>query len=149
MIKIIKKVVIKTLLKSVSLNFLFFFHLSDEYTNISSHILVHRWNVWNILVISCVCAMSCDGKTELQNGWSPASEDTCCSFSVWVYVSAWAWCFCVLFSLRVYRNLEIMHTCIQIPSSQLSNSLSGWNSGAHVESAHRLASHQTLRSRLY
>jgi len=99
-----------------------------------------------------VMAMSHSFGVKLQNGWSPAKEDTCCSLSVWVYACAWAWCFCVLFfslclsKLRSYAYVYIDSSSSLYPNCQ---TVCLAETRAHVESARRLAAHQTVRSGLY
>jgi len=107
---------------------------------------------WLFYVPYHVMAMSHSFGVKLQNGWSPAKEDTCCSLSVWVYACAWAWCFCVLFfslclsKLRSYAYVYIDSSSSLYPNCQ---TVCLAETRAHVESARRLAAHQTVRSGLY
>lgn len=119
-----------------------------------------------------IFAVSCDGNDSffwgsawtLQNGWSSARKDTCRSLGVWVYACAWVWfyvCFCLPFPrpcLSVLGSCAYVYTdssarlkteCQTVKICLVGNGKEREAGRAHVESAKRLALHQTVRLALF
>lgn len=71
--------------------------------------------------------------------------------SAWVYACAWAWCFCVFFfslCLTKLRSYAYVYTDSSVSLHPNCQTVCLTETHAHVESARRLAVHQTVRSSL-